>query len=224
MRWLVLLVVVVVVAGCRPAAQGARGATPVVVTVEVTRGVEQALTARVPREPIVPPTPMPEPPATATPESPAFGSMANPVPVGMPRDVVVVRNEGRFEATFAVLDVVRGEEAWLMAQAAHPTNEPPPAGYEYIVALVDVAYHDGDGVFDIAGFDTATVTNHEVIQYLDTRWVTPCCFDPPFSFALLPGGSGTGWTTFLAAVGDPRPLMLLGEVEDGVFFELTEQG
>lgn len=184
--------------------------------IEVTRVVEREVTR------IVPPTPTPRPPATETPESPSFGTMENPVPVGTPLDVVVERNDGSYETTFTVLEVVRGEEAWLMAQAAHSTNDPPPDGYEYIVALLDVTYHTGDGVFDIADFYTATVTNNEVIDHLDTRWDAPCCFDQPFSFELLPGGSGTGWATFLATVGDPSPLMLLGDVETGVFFSLTE--
>lgn len=186
--------------------------------VEVTRLVE--VEVEVTR--VVPPTPTPRPAATKTRESPLFGTMTNPVPVGTPLDVVVERNDVEYETTFTVLQVVRGEEAWLMAREAHSTNDPPPDGYEYIIALVDVAYHSGGDVFDIAGFYTATVTNNEVVDHVDTRWDAPCCFDQPFSFELLPGGSGTGWTAFLAKVGDPTPLMLLGEVETGVFFSLTE--
>lgn len=208
-----------VLAACAPAA-------PVEVTrivqVEVTRLVEVEVTRQVLTEVtrVVPPTPTPRPPATATPEAPMAGTMENPVPVGAPADVVIRRNDGEFEATITVLETVRGDEAWRMAREAHPTNDPPPPGFEYVVALIDVAYHAGDGVLDMGGFYTTTITDNRVIDHTDLLWDAPCCFDPPFELELLPGGSGTGWTVFLAAVGDPSPIMWLRDAE--AYSALTE--
>jgi hypothetical protein len=112
-----------------------------------------------------------------------------------------------------VLETVRGAEAWQMAQEAHSTNDPPPDGYEYIVALIDVAYHAGDGPLDMGGYYTSTITDNRIVDHTDLLWDSPCCFDPPFEFDLLPGGSAAGWTVFLAKEGDPTPLMLLRDAE-----------
>lgn len=193
-----------------------------IVQVEVTRLVEVEVTRQVLTEVtrVVPPTPTDAPPPTATLEPPTAGTMDAPVPIGVPADVVMRRNDGDYEATVTVLEAVRGVAAWQMARAAHPTNEPPPDGYEYIVARIDVAYHDGPGALDMGGYYTSTITDNRIIDHADLLWDSPCCFDPPFEFQLLPGGSAAGWTVFLAAVGDPSPVMWLRDA-DG-YFALTE--
>jgi hypothetical protein len=59
-----------------------------------------------------------------------------------------------YDATLAVLEVVRGKEAWERIKAASPSNQQPPAGFEYILARIafemKAFLKPGDKYFELA--------------------------------------------------------------------------
>lgn len=181
------------------------------VPIEVTRIVEVEVTR------VVAPTATATAEATVTSEAPAIGTLDSPVPLGQTTSVV---NEDNQTATVTVTQVVRGDEAAQMSVAANQFNEPPTEGFELVLALVEVA-NTSDGVLEINQYETASVTDNQVIGFLDIATEAPCCIEPAFDLELLPDGVGAGWIPMFVKEGDPAPLMLMGSAANGVYFALT---
>lgn len=229
MKLVSLIFCLMLVVGCSPTA-------PEVITeqIEVTRLVETEVT-RVVEIPIevtrlvevevtrvVAPTATPRPPATATPEAPEIGTRNNPVPVLTPADLVITANSGRQSVTFTVTDIVRGDEALQMARSANMYNDPPTEGNEFLLALIEIAYLEGDGVMELGRHDTALVSNNRIIEFGDMAFEAPCCIKPEFDFQLFPDATANGWLPFMVPVDDVAPLLLIGDPIDGIYFSLVE--
>lgn len=99
----------------------------------------------------------------------------------------------------AVLEVVRGEAAWQMVQAANQFNAPPAAGLEYAVVQVrarlirttdEPVWIDSKDFFAVGGdgapYDIPSVVDPE----------------PALDVTLFPGGAYTGWLTVAVPAGD----------------------
>ncbi len=183
---------------------------------EVTHEVEVEVTR------VVAPTATPRPPATATPDAPEIGTRDNPVPVLTPVNVVITADSEPQSATFKVLDIVRGDEALQMGVAANSFNDPPTEGNEFLLALIEITYHEGNGVLEIGRHDTAIVSNNRIIDFGDISFDVPCCLEPEFDFQLFPDATATGWLPLMVSVDDAAPLMLFGDPEGGVYFSLVE--
>lgn len=229
MKLVILIISLFLLAGCSPAA-------PEVITeqIEVTRLVETEVTHIVEKPVevtrlvevevtrVVAPTATPRPPATATPKAPEIGTRDNPVPVLAPADVVITVNSGRQTATFTVLDIARGDEALQMARAANRYNDPPTEGNEFLLALIEIAYHEGDGVLELGRHATALVSNNRIIDFGDMAFEVPCCLKPEFDFQLFPDAIANGWLPLMVPIDDVAPLLLIGDPIGGVYFSLTE--
>lgn len=150
------------------------------VPVEVTRLVEVEVTR------VVAPTPTPRPSATATTDGPEIGTRENPVPMVTPDDAAITTDAGRQSATFTVLDIIHGDEAHQVGLSANSFNDPPTAGKEFLLALVEIVCHEGEGVLEIGRHDTAIVSYNRTIDFGDISFDVPCCLEPEFDFQLFP--------------------------------------
>lgn len=183
------------------------------VEIEVTRIVEVEITRIVQVTPTRTPTRAP----TATPQV-RLGSSSSPYPLGQSASLV---KDGVLAFTFTVLEAIRGDIALQRIQAANQFNDPPPAGFEFMLMHVEVSYTgDDQGVLEMSKAAASIVTNGNVIEYFDTITYAPCCLEPEFDFQILPGGKADGWFALPVAVDDPEPMLLLGTATSGIFFAL----
>ena len=89
-----------------------------------------------------------------------------------------------------LLDVVRGNEAWQMAQEANQFNDPPEEGMEYLAVKVHVRYVGAeDESVHIDAFAFTTTGSAKTIHDLPSV-VEP---EPAFGAELFPGGEHEGW-------------------------------
>lgn len=95
-----------------------------------------------------------------------------------------------------VLEMIRGEEAWPMVEAANMFNDPPGEGFEYVAIRVFVRnIGDEDTAENVNGswFD---LTGDSNIVFESPFVVEP---EPQLDFDLFPGGSAEGWVVLQAA-------------------------
>ncbi len=104
-----------------------------------------------------------------------------------------------------VLEVIRGEAAWKLAYETNQFNEPPPAGFEYVLVRARVRYlglsEEPQLLTEYSNF-AALAGNGEA--YERPSLVTP---EPELSGMLFPGGELTGWLAFQVAADDTAPLL-----------------
>lgn len=145
------------------------------------------------------PTPPPIPP-TATPQ-PVGMSRSNPVPCS---ETVSVPNWD-----VQVVEVVRGDEAWLAIDAANMFNQPPPEGMEYLLVRLHVrcTYADGDE-HSIGGSDFR-VTGDRLIEYFNATVVEP---DPRLDAYLFADGETEGWSAYLVGQGEGSLILIVDEL------------
>lgn len=185
--------------------------------VEVTRVVELEVTREV--EVVVTATPPPTPVPTDTPDAPEIGTRQNPHPVGT---IASAMQNGVLGFDVSIKEVIRGDEALQRIRAANPYNDPPPAGFEFVLFLTEIAYTGEDqGVLAIDKWDLSIVTDGRIIDYSDTTNYSPCCLEPDFEIELLSGGTAEGWAALPVTIDDQAPLLLIGDSSDGIYFSLT---
>jgi hypothetical protein len=116
---------------------------------------------------------------------------ASPVPLGE-----TVTTE---DWQITVREVVRGEQAWQMVQAADEFNEPPEAGMEYVLVKVNARY-----IGAIPTGDTIDAIFFQTIGSADVLYDYPSVIspEPALSVELFPGGEYEGWITMQAAQGE----------------------
>ncbi|MBK9052835.1 MAG: hypothetical protein IPL78_18545 [Chloroflexi bacterium] len=169
------------------------------VEVEVTRIVEIEVTKIVQ----VTPNQNAHPTATATPVA-RLGTSNLPYPLGQSAALV---KDGVIEFTFTILESIRGDIALQRIQAANRFNDPPPAGFEFVLMHVEVNYTGADqGVLEISKNGASIVTSGSIIEYFDTFTYSPCCLEPDFDFQLLSGGKADGWFAMPVGINDPLRL------------------
>lgn len=167
------------------------------------------------------PVPTRTPLPTQTPQN-QLGSRSNPYPLGEPAPFT---REGNMEVTFAVVEVLRGDDAWNKIYAENRFNDEAPEGYEYIMIKLSVNYLTGpspDSLFEISNgwpsdIELAIVSNNKIV----TESVFIVDPKPEFDLKLFPGSSGEGYVTLLCEKDDPNPILLFPSVEKTLaFFEL----
>jgi hypothetical protein len=193
---------------------------PIPQTVEVTREVTKVVQQTV--EVVVTATPRPTSRPTATPETPEFGTRPNPHLVG---DTASLIKGGELVFEMTVTQVLRGDAAFQKIRAANQFNDSAPAGFEWTVSRINVAYTGEDaGVLEMDEWNFGVVTGGRVLTYADTMGYSPCCLEPPLDFTLYQGGEADGWIALPVRVDDENPLMAVGMGsggEGGIFFSLT---
>jgi hypothetical protein len=126
------------------------------------------------------------------------------------------------EAQITVLEIVRGERAWALVRSASPSNKPPGAGFEYLVARVRFEFRGKGGDADFAVRDEQfAASSADGEPYQSAAVVQP---KPALDGRLYSGDVLEGWATFLVAVTDAKPLMSFGHNYGRVWFQLYPDG
>ena len=116
---------------------------------------------------------------------------ANPVAIGQ----TVTTDEWQV----TVREVIRGNEAWAMAQAANQFNDPPESRMEYVAVRVHarvISTEDRAVGIDGSYFKS---TGSAGVLYDQPSVVDP---DPVLDVTLFPGGQYEGWVVLQAAQGE----------------------
>ncbi|MGB6872726.1 MAG: hypothetical protein WBE46_01050 [Dehalococcoidia bacterium] len=171
-----------------------------------------------------PPTSTPTPHFTG---SPGY-SRSNPVGLNSPLSIWVgtcgIANyqTNDYEVRITLLETMRGDAAWQLIHEAWTANDPPEAGFEYILAKVRFEYLTGptpDTTYEVASpyFDAVSSDGKE---YNSALILDP---EPRIYARLYPNASHEGWATFQVAKNDAKPLLTFGRKRDGtggIWFEL----
>ena len=138
---------------------------------------------------------------------------ADPTPLGRPLVTAVQIGDGYgnldqpFDVRITVLEVQRGEKAWVLVRDASESNQPPKAGFEYLLARIRFEYLAKTGNYT-TGLDSFLATTAEGEEY-ETPSIKPP--KPAFGGRLYPDDSLEGWIAFQVARDDRKPLMTFSQ-------------
>lgn len=108
-----------------------------------------------------------------------------------------------------VLEVVRGEEAWSMLQAANQFNEPPADGMQYILVRLKVTSTYQDTESHSIGSSDFGLTGDRLILYDSASVVVP---EPELNAELFTGGEAEGWIAFAAGQDETQLTLVVDEL------------
>lgn len=118
-------------------------------------------------------------------------------------DVVITDNW-----EISVLETVRGDEAWLMAQEANQFNDPPEEGFEYIAIRIAARNVNDSDEHDSISDSNFSIVGSQSVQYDNPPVVDP---DPALDARLYPGGRTEGWIVLQIAEGEEDLVLIFGE-------------
>jgi len=104
-----------------------------------------------------------------------------------------------------LLDVVRGDEAWMMVQEANQFNDPPEDGMEYVAVqahIRNIDSRDQSYMFDTYEFRS---TGSASVLYDHPSVASP---SPVLEGTLFPGGEYQGWFVVQAEVGEENLMVV----------------
>lgn len=165
------------------------------------------------------PTETPMPTRTPVPTNTAQnqpGSRSNPFSFGEPGTFV---KDGDKEFTVAVVEVLRGQDAYDRVMRANSFNDDPPEGFEYVLVKLSVNYIQGpspDDMLEISyniwgnDYEMGCVSNNQIVT--EVPWVSG--LEPEIDFRLFPGAQAEGYLALYCESGDENPLLYFG-VDDG---------
>jgi hypothetical protein len=108
-----------------------------------------------------------------------------------------------------VLEIIRGEEAWQMIQAANRFNDPPSEGMEYILVKI-WAKNTSDEEDERSTSDwDFKLTGAKYIRYSSASVVEP---DPQLDATLFTGGETEGWVAFAVGQDEDNLVLILDEL------------
>lgn len=136
-----------------------------------------------------------------------------PTDAGKDRNAPAPRTEKVITEDWELLitDVIRGDEAWKMAQEANQFNDPPQEGFEYIAVKIHVRYigtEDKPTNMDGTFFKS---TGSAGILHDAPRVVDP---SPQLDISLYPGGEFEGWIVVQASVGETNMMLVFEPLFD----------
>lgn len=121
------------------------------------------------------------------------------------------------QAQFTVLEVLRGAAAWERLQQVDPTNPPPAAGFEYLLARVRIAGTDSGA----ARIPYPVQADHfRIFDAANQPYPTPAARPPRPALIgqkVYPGDVREGWLMFTIAKDDQRPELFFFS---GLWFQL----
>ena len=139
-------------------------------------------------------------------------SPLNPAQVGARLETVIECGFGyspheKYDVKVTLLEVVRGDKALERIKAASASNQPPNAGFEYILAHIKFEFFakgaPGDCVHELRR-EEFTAFSADGQQY-EAAMVTPP--KPELSAKLRSGDSFEGWLAFQALQGGNKALL-----------------
>lgn len=171
-------------------------------TIDTAAGAVEPESQPVPTEE---PTAAPEPTATAepSPTSPPEPGMRRSNPLAM-ADVVQAPNWD-----IEVLEVIRGDEAWSMIQAANQFNDPPPVGMQYILVRLKATSTHSDAESHSIGQGDFGLTGERLILYDNASVVVP---EPELNAELFAGGEAEGWVGLMAGQDEEQLMLVVDEL------------
>jgi hypothetical protein len=110
-----------------------------------------------------------------------------------------------------IVDVIRGDDAWKMAQEANQFNDPPAEGFEYIAVKIHVRYigtEDKAANIDGTFFKSTGSAN---VLYDAPTVVDP---SPQLDIWLYPGGEFEGWIVVQASQGETNMVLVFEPLFD----------
>lgn len=189
----------------------AADATPAIKALAMATASTPDATATINTEPTIEPTatevatttPEPSPTVEPTPTSVSAG--------GWRRETPYTINEvaQSWAWRVKVQEVVRGDDAWAMLQAASPLNEPPPPGMQYILVRLQAA-SALSGRHAINHNDFA-LTGDRSIFYDHVPIIVP---EPELDADLVRGEWTEGWLAFLAGQDEGQLMLIIHELLD----------
>ncbi len=149
----------------------------------------------------------------------------NPAPIGHTVRVHGIAADGTDSIhDITVIQVLRDGRAEEMLQAAFQWNPPPPAGIDYLLALVRIKYVQGpEGRTDWMHQMDFGMLSTQGVKYFSFLGVVPP--EPYLSARGYPGSEFTGWTVWEISQADAEPMMVFGldwSFRGKAFFALTE--
>jgi hypothetical protein len=128
-----------------------------------------------------------------------------------------------FNATFTVLEVVRGDQAYQRIKAANQFNDVPAAGKEYVLAKLRIKVTAIDDEESAVKFNKYmfTAVSSAGRDYPRVSTVDP---EPEIEAQLYKGASHEGWVSFMVEKSDTAPLLTFArdsQGKNGYWFELT---
>ncbi len=160
-------------------------------------------------------------------------SPANAVPVGQS---VTTRVEcgtqagsmEPYEAKIAVLQVVRGREAWERIKAVSSANQPPPPGFEYLLARVafemKAILAPGNKTFELARPKQFVALSADGNELDPPSVIVP---KPELHRTVRAGEAADGWIVLTVEQKDSKPVMFFDPAAGGamgggkiLFFQL----
>jgi len=146
-----------------------------------------------------------------------------------PQDIGVTMNclykdwlDEYYYCDITVLEIKRGNSAWILIEEANMFNDPPEKGYEYILVKIKFYYTQGptiDTSWDVSEFDFDAISSDGFV-YDSPYVVSP---SPVFDAELYPGASLTGWASFQVEKTDTKPVLSWGrdyEGHGGIWFKI----
>jgi hypothetical protein len=139
-------------------------------------------------------------------------------PVGVPRNVIVVfgdpynGGDELYDVKITVVEIVRGEKAWPLVEAASAQNVPPASAREYLLARVRFQFsarsepHHYEYTLDPSQFSAMSAATQ---PYAAAPLAAPV--EPELRGTLHSGDAAEGWVAFLIPRGDHTPLMVFRE-------------
>lgn len=148
-------------------------------------------------------------------ETPASNkySMANPAPLNTKQAVTFKSLLDSYTADVTVKEIIRGDKAWELIQAANMFNKEADAGYEYILAKIDFKLTNApDGKkYDLSGYSFDIISDKGK-GYDKGLIMAP---EPVLDIELYKGASSEGYVAFKVAVSDKSPKITFGRNYDG---------
>lgn len=111
--------------------------------------------------------------------------------------------------TIEVLEVIRGDEAWPILQAANQFNEPPPVGMQYILVRLKAASTYTDSESHSIGQSDFGLTGDRLTLYDNASVVVP---EPELNAELFTGGEAEGWVAFTAGQDEGQLMLVVDEL------------
>jgi hypothetical protein len=160
-------------------------------------------------------------------------SPSNAMPIGMSIKTQVECGERAgsmepYDAKIAVLEILRGKEALDRLKATNPASQPPPAGYDYVVARIafqmNAILAPGNKTFELARkmqFVALTTDGNEQ----EPPAVSPP--SPELHRTVRSGEAAEGWIVLLVEAVNKKPVMFFDPAAGGamgggkvLFFQL----
>jgi hypothetical protein len=144
-------------------------------------------------------------------------SYSSPAPVGETVKTTIERGEAYaapeiYNVEITLLEIVRGDEAWNRIKGQGSLNEPPKAGFEFVLVLVRFGYFRRSRGM---GGETYRLTKGQLVAVSPdgkTEYEIPTVLSRPqpqlIGSTILPGESREGWILLQVPKDDKKPLLI----------------